>query len=139
MATLNVQRRPRILVVEDDDDSRQALARLLELDGFEVITARRGDHGYFKALKHEPDLILTDLQMPGMDGIELSHLIRRQSGPLSEVPIMALSANPQYDQMVRRPGSGVDDFLPKPVSDYEGLVARIKKLLRAGSAQLQFA
>jgi CheY-like chemotaxis protein len=121
--------RIKILVVEDEENMRQALAELLRLDGFEVVTARDGEDGYRQALLCEPDMIITDLVMPILDGLELSRLIRRQPGRVRTVPILALSANlPDY-HLTSRMTSGIDRFLSKPVSDYQSLVTTIRSLL----------
>jgi CheY-like chemotaxis protein len=128
----------KILVVEDDESARLALAELLRLDGFEVLTARDGEDGYHQALRHEPDLIITDLVMPVLDGMELARLLRRHHGRLQAVPIIALSANlPDYS-LGRRMNSGINRFVSKPVHNYRSLSATISSLLgtsrRAASA-----
>jgi len=119
----------KILVVEDDENTRIALAELLRLDGFEVITARDGEDGYQQALLHEPDMIITDLVMPVLDGLELSRLIRRQNGRVRAVPILAMSANLTDYHLTSRMNSGINRFLNKPISDYHNLVVTIKSLL----------
>jgi CheY-like chemotaxis protein len=123
----------KILVVEDEENMRLALAELLRLDGFEVITARDGEEGYQQALTCQPDIIITDLVMPVLDGLELSRLIRREHGPVRTVPILALSANlPEY-HLSSRMNSGIDRFLSKPLSDYRSLVTTIRSLLEVTS------
>lgn len=119
----------KLLVVEDDENTRQALADLLRLDGFEVVTARDGEEGYQQALLFEPDMIITDLVMPVLDGLELSRLIRRQNGRVRAVPILAMSANLTDYHLTSRMNSGINRFLNKPISDYQNLVVTIKSLL----------
>src|SRR5438105_13830997 len=80
-----------ILLVEDDLDSRNALALLLELDGFKVITAPDGITALSLAEMHHPDLIITDICMPGMSGIELTRHIRTIS-KFKSLPIIAVTA-----------------------------------------------
>ena len=121
----------KILIVEDEESMREGLAELLRLDGFEVATARDGEDGYQQALLFEPDMIITDLVMPVLDGLELSRLIRRQHGRVRSVPILALSANLQDYHLTSRMNSGINRFLSKPLNDYQGLVTTIKSLLAA--------
>src|SRR5687768_6930399 len=81
----------RILLVEDDVDTRYALTMLFELEGFEVIPAGDGQEAYFLATSKQPDLIVTDINMPRINGPELIRLIKRD-GKLAGVPIVAMSA-----------------------------------------------
>jgi len=81
----------KILVAEDDADTRFALAMLLELEGFEVITAVDGEEAYSQALNEHPDLIVTDINMPRMNGLDLIKRIRKD-GKLDSIPIVAMSA-----------------------------------------------
>src|SRR5438045_4071617 len=81
----------KILIVEDDLDSRIALSLLLELEGFKVVTAEDGETGLELAKKHYPDLIITDIWMPGMSGIELTSYLR--ANPVFfDLPIIAVTA-----------------------------------------------
>jgi CheY-like chemotaxis protein len=81
----------RILLVEDDADTRSALAMLFEIEGFEVITAADGEEAYLHAVKERPDLIVTDINMPKVDGLSLIKMIR-EDGRTSSIPIVAVSA-----------------------------------------------
>ncbi len=124
------ERKSRILVVEDEEDTRLALAELLKRDGFEVRTARDGEEGYHQALSFDPDLIIVDLVMPVLDGLQLSQLIRRQhGGRLNRVPILALSAHLSSYHLSDRLNSGIDRFVQKPISDYQALAMTIRSLL----------
>ena len=104
-------RRHKIMVVEDDLNLRLTLTELLRLQGFSVVTARDGDEGYVQALAHQPDLIITDLQMPVLDGLELARLIRRERGKLSGVPIIALSGALSEFNLPEKMGAGIDRFV----------------------------
>ncbi|MBO0800590.1 MAG: response regulator, partial [Blastocatellia bacterium] len=84
------ERKYKILIVEDDQNIRITLTEMFRMEGYSVITARDGDEGYLQALAHQPDLIVTDLNMPILDGVELAKLIRRERGKISGVPILAL-------------------------------------------------
>jgi CheY-like chemotaxis protein len=122
-------RRYKILVVEDDQNLRITLTELLRLEGYAVITARDGDEGYLQALAHQPDLIITDLNMPVLDGVELAKLIRRERGKIGEVPIIALSANLNGYHLPEKMNSGIDRFVDKSLSDRQSLMAAVKSLL----------
>jgi DNA-binding response OmpR family regulator len=90
----------KILVVEDDETMRSTLAALLRCEGFEVLTARNGEDGYHQALAACPDLIITDLQMPVLSGVELAQRIR-QCGQLSQGADSGLERQPARLQLVR--------------------------------------
>src|SRR5215468_4124315 len=81
----------RILLVEDDQDTRFALGMLFELEGFEVVTATDGQEAYLKATSEQPDLIVTDINMPNVSGLDLIRLIKGNN-KLAGVPIIAMSA-----------------------------------------------
>ncbi|MGE0884146.1 MAG: response regulator [Blastocatellales bacterium] len=126
-------RRQKIMVVEDDFNLRLTLTELLRLQGFAVVTARDGDEGYMQALAHQPDLIITDLQMPILDGIELARLIRRENGRLSGVPIIALSANLGEFNLPEKMSAGIDRFVDKSLFDSRSLMDTVKSLLETGN------
>lgn len=121
--------KPRILIVEDEENTRIALAELLKLDGFDVITACDGEEGYRKALWCNPDLVITDLVMPVSDGLELSSRLRSENGLLHSVPILALSGNLNDYALGARLNSGINRFVRKPLSDYRSLSLTIRSLL----------
>lgn len=81
----------RILLVEDDEDTRYALAMLFEMEGFEVITAADGEEAYYYAVDERPDLIVTDINMPKVDGLSLIKMIR-EDGRTDSIPVVAVSA-----------------------------------------------
>jgi CheY-like chemotaxis protein len=127
------ERKYKILVVEDDQNLRITLTELLRLEGYAVISARDGDEGYMQALAHLPDLIVTDLNMPILDGVELAQLIRRERGKLSEVPIMALSANLNGYHLPERMNSGINRFVDKASSDRNTLISTVRSMLDESS------
>lgn len=126
-------RRHKILVVEDDLNLRLTLTELLRIQGFAVVTARDGDEGYLQALAHMPDLVITDLQMPILDGIELARLLRHERGKLSDVPIIVLSAN-LSEFTPEKKNIAIDRFLDKSFFDSHSLVDSVKSLLGTPSA-----
>ena len=117
------------MVVEDDLTLRLTLTELFRLQGFSVVTARDGDEGYLQAVAHQPDLIITDLQMPILDGIELARLIRRERGKLSGIPIIALSGNLGEFNLPEKLGAGIDRFVDKSVFDSKSLMESVNSLL----------
>lgn len=127
-------RRYKILVVEDDQNLRITLTELLRLEGFAVVTARDGDEGYLQAMAHQPDLVITDLNMPILDGVELARLLRRQRGKISAVPIVALSANLNDYNLSEKMNAGIDRFIDKSSNDRQSLMVTVKSLLGVVSA-----
>jgi CheY-like chemotaxis protein len=119
----------KILVVEDDQNLRLTLTELLRLEGFAVVTARDGDEGYLQAMAHQPDLVVTDLNMPILDGIELARLLRRQRGKIAGVPIIALSANLNDYDIGENKRTGIDSFVDKASGDRNRLMMEIRTLL----------
>ena len=122
-------RRHKIMVVEDDLTLRLTLTELFRLQGFAVVTARDGDEGYLQAVAHQPDLIITDLEMPILDGTELARLIRRERGKLSGIPIIALSGNLGEFNLPDKLGAGIDRFVDKSVFDSKSLMESVNSLL----------
>ncbi|MFN0121328.1 MAG: response regulator [Blastocatellia bacterium] len=121
--------RVRVLLVEDEIHSRVALAELLQLDGFEVITAENGEDGYRKAIWWEPDVIVTDLLMPVLGGLEMACRIRNVRGRIAMAPILALSGNMHEFDLTHRLNSGVNRFVRKPIDDYRSLSDAIRTLV----------
>ncbi|MCI0660202.1 MAG: response regulator [Acidobacteria bacterium] len=129
-----LNRRYKILVVEDDQNLRITLTEVLRLEGFTVVTARDGDEGYVQAITHQPDLVITDLNMPIVDGVELARLLRRQRGKIAGIPIIALSANlPDY-HLTEKMSAGIDRFIDKSVNDRQSLLSTIRSLLGLSGA-----
>ena len=106
-----------ILVIEDDDYLRDYLAELLELSGFNVILAEDGNHGMFKFKQHMPNLVLTDVVMPGRDGISLTVQFKKMH---PDVRVIAMSGRWMSDSDVDCSNAavllGVDKILSKPFS-----------------------
>jgi two-component system phosphate regulon response regulator PhoB len=120
--------REKILVIEDEPDIAEVLQYNLEKEGFDVETARRGDTGFDAVRRDNPDLVLLDLMLPGIDGLELTRMLKRD--PLtSRLPIVMLTA--RGDEVDRIVGLelGADDYISKPFSPRE-VVLRVKAVLR---------
>jgi len=114
-----------ILIVEDDADQRSLLQQWFELEGYSVITADGGAAALELIARCRPDLILTDLWMPEMDGIELIRRLRSRAD-FTEIPIVALSA--VHVDLPKAMATGADGAAQKPI-DLDGLTKLIKRLL----------
>ncbi len=115
----------KILVVDDDPNIREVLAVLLSSEGYQVHTAEDGQEALQMQKLIAPNLIILDIMMPGMDGVEVCARIRARSS----VPILFLTAKSQDTDKVDAYTSGGDDYLVKPFSQTE-LLMKIKSLLR---------
>ena len=115
----------RILIVEDDGDIVDVLRRTLRAEGYEVRSGGDGPTGLDIASEFMPDLVVLDLGLPGMDGLEVCAKLREDS----EVPILMLTARADTEDRVTGLDSGADDYLVKPFERSE-LLARIRALLR---------
>ena len=118
----------KILVVEDAEDIRVLFSRLLGRYGASVSTARDGEEAVQQARELNPDLILMDIQMPGVDGLEATRRIR-QEPERSDVPIIAVTALAMSGDRERCLEAGANDYMSKPVNLKE-LVKRIEAQLR---------
>ena len=114
-----------ILVVEDEDNIREVIGRYLEREGFNVREAADGYAALDAISENEPDLIVMDLMLPGIDGLTLTRQVQQQSG----TPIIILTARGDTSDRIRGLDWGADDYLPKPFSPRE-LVSRIHAVLR---------
>lgn len=120
--------KPRILAVDDEPDVLELLTANLTSAGFAVATAEDGDEALRKARANPPDLILLDLMLPEIDGLELCKLFRRDDAT-REIPIIILTAKSGELDRVLGLELGADDYVTKPFSPRE-LVLRIKGMLR---------
>jgi DNA-binding response OmpR family regulator len=127
--------RPRVLIVEDDAEIADVLRRSLRIEGYDVKVSGDGSEALGEADVFEPDAVVLDLGLPGMDGIEVSKRLREGG----DVPILMLTARDSLDDRVEGLDSGADDYLVKPF-EREELLARLRALLRRrpprGSASL---
>jgi DNA-binding response OmpR family regulator len=117
----------RILVVDDEIGALTLIGIMLERGGFEVLKAKDA-HTALSMLEQEtPDLIILDVMMPGMDGIELCRTIRSRE-VTAETPVLILSARGDADSVMRGMEAGATDYLPKPILHHD-LVAKVRKIL----------
>jgi two-component system KDP operon response regulator KdpE len=120
---------PRVLIIDDDRDLRSVCKVGLEAFGYEVLTAGNGHDGLSAAAVRAPDVIVLDLGLPDMDGIEVCRRIRAWS----EVPVLVLSADGSEDRKVDALGDGADDYMTKPFGMRE-LNARLRVAMRHRAA-----
>jgi DNA-binding response OmpR family regulator len=137
MLMTDYERAPRVLVVEDDADIADVLQRSLRLEGYEVRVAQDGQAGLDQVHAFLPDVVILDLGLPRVDGIDVARALRREQ---DTVPILMLTARDALEARVAGLDAGADDYLVKPFERQE-LLARIRALLRRtpprGSAPLR--
>ncbi len=116
----------RILIIEDDQAILKILQRGLAYEGYTVDTATEGRSGLMLARDHQPDLVILDWMLPGMDGLEVCHRMRTASG---SVPILMLTAKDAVQDRIQGLDAGADDYMVKPFN-LDELLARVRALLR---------
>ena len=119
---------PRILIVDDNETNRDILKVLLTGNGYDVLHAGDGEEALEVATQHLPDLILLDIMMPKLDGIEVCRRLKANAA-LPFMPIILLTAKSDSKDVVDGLDAGADEYLSKPI-DQPALVARVKALLR---------
>ena len=118
--------KPRVLVVDDDRAVRDSLRRSLEFNGYDVVLAADGAEGLVAVGSHHPDVVVIDVMMPRLDGIETTRALRAAD---NDVPILVLTARDAVGDRVEGLDAGADDYLTKPFA-LEELLARLRALLR---------
>ncbi len=121
----------RILVVEDQEDNRQILRDLLTSAGFEVIEAADGETGLAAAAVHRPDLILMDIQLPGLDGYEATRRLKADA-VLHTIPIIVVTSYALDGDPDKARAAGCDAYISKPYSPRQ-LLAKVREHLAAAT------
>lgn len=124
----------RILLVEDDSRLAELIRDYLTQQGFTVIVETRGDSGLQRIIEEQPDLVILDLMLPGMDGLSICRLVRREY----RGPILILTAREDDTDQVVGLEMGADDYVKKPIEP-RILLARIRALLRRAGSNSTFA
>ena len=122
----------RILVIEDTEDNRQIIRDLLTSVGYEMIEAVDGLEGVTTAEREQPDLILMDIQLPGIDGYEATRRIRAIPA-LAKVPIIAVTSYALSGDEAKTRAAGCDGYVTKPFSPRE-LLAKVREYLPVGKS-----
>ena len=117
----------RILVIEDNEDNRRIVRDLLTSVGYEIIEAVTGEEGVSAAAIHVPDLILMDIQLPGLDGYEATRRIKANPA-LRQVPVIAVTSYALSGDDVKAFAAGCDGYVSKPFSP-RALLAKIRTFL----------
>lgn len=118
---------PKILVVEDNELSRDMLRKRLERRGYSVLIARDGEQGHSLASSESPDLILMDISLPAMDGWEVTQLLKANDAT-RHIPIIALTAHALVSDRAKASEAGCNDYDTKPI-EFERLCQKIESLL----------
>ena len=123
----------KIVVIEDEPDIRETVEHYLSREGFAVASAPDGEAGFELVRRDGADLVVLDILMPGLDGIEVCRMLKMD--PVTRgIPVIILSAKDEEADIVLGLGVGADDYLSKPFSPRE-LTARIRAVLRRGAVQ----
>jgi len=128
-----LEKKTKILVVDDEPDIVEYLRTILESEGYSVVSAEDGEQGLAKIKEEKPNLIISDVVMPKMDGFQLLDALRKEAPELSKIPVLMLtSAGRTYDKETHAEDIAVDrdadDYLDKPISA-DRLLFKVKKLL----------
>src|SRR5262249_40065829 len=115
----------RVLVVDDEPSARSGLEKLLRQDGYAVDVADGGAKALEIASERPPDVAVTDVKMPGMDGVELLSKLREQD---PDLPVLVVTAFGEVASAVRAMRAGADDYLTKPV-DFDALLISLERAL----------
>jgi two-component system alkaline phosphatase synthesis response regulator PhoP len=122
--------REKILVIEDEPDILDIIAYNLSREGYTVVCARDGEAGLEKCRREEPQLVLLDLMLPGLDGLEVCRRLQLEP-ETRQIPVIMVTAKGEEADVVLGLGLGADDYVTKPFSPRE-LIARVKAVLRRG-------
>jgi len=119
----------KILYIEDNADNRLLVRRILMVEGYEIFEAEDGVTGIEIALREQPDLVLMDMNLPEIDGYELTKRMREKS-VLKDTPIIAMTANVMHGDREKTLEAGCDGYIPKPI-DVDALPDQVKRFLAA--------
>ena len=120
----------RILVVEDQEDNRRILRDLLTSAGYEIIQAENGEEALAAAARERPDLILMDIQLPGMDGLQATALLKADA-VTRDIPVIALTALAMKGDEARIRAAGCDGYIGKPLAYRDFLATIAAHLVKA--------
>lgn len=123
---MTVESSKTVLIVEDNEKNMKLARDILQAKGYTVLTATTGEAGVALALEHVPDLVLMDIQMPGIDGVEAYHRLKADARTAA-VPVAAFTASVTAVDRSRVTAAGFADFVAKPIS-LKDFVATVAKL-----------
>lgn len=119
---------PKILVVEDNQDNREMVVKVLKFNGYQVVEAVDGEEAIEKVKAEDPDLILLDIFLPKMDGYEATRRLKGDTS-LRNIPIIALTAHAMKGSMEEALAAGCDGYISKPI-DVRELPKQIQRFLK---------
>ena len=122
-----------ILIVDDEIGALTLIGIMLERGGFNVLKARDANSALSVLEENNPDLIILDVMMPGMDGIELCQVIRKRDAT-TKTPVLILSARGDAESIIRGIEAGANDYLPKPILHHD-LVSKVRSMLGQNVAE----
>jgi DNA-binding response OmpR family regulator len=122
-----------ILIVDDEIGALTLIGIMLERGGFNVLKARDANSALSVLEENNPDLIILDVMMPGMDGIELCQVIRKRDATI-KTPVLILSARGDAESIIRGIEAGANDYLPKPILHHD-LVSKVRSMLGQNVAE----
>ena len=118
----------RILYIEDNKDNMTLVKRVLEIEGFEVISAETGKDGVLKAVESLPDIIITDINLPDIDGYEVTDMLKSNK-KTAHIPVIAMTANVMKKDREHVFKAGCDGYISKPI-DVDELPGQIENFLK---------
>lgn len=118
----------KILYIEDNTDNMTLVRRVLEIEGYEVIPAETGREGLAKAYENKPDIIITDINLPDIDGYEITDKLKKDK-MTAHIPIIAMTANVMKKDRENVLQAGCDGYISKPI-DIDELPAQVENFLR---------
>lgn len=123
----------KILVVDDDFRTLKLVGLVLDQEGYDVLAAGSGEEGLEKARAQDPDLVILDIRMPGLDGYEVAQRLRSDPAT-ADVPILMLTARAELEDRLTGYEVGADDYLIKPIHRSE-LVSRVESVLQLAACR----
>lgn len=127
--------KPKVLIVEDEPDLAQTVRDRLDVNGYTTITAANGEEGLEKAIQEKPDVVLLDVNMPVMNGLEMLEALRKHPGGTDCVVIM-VTVHSQKQDVARAKACGIEDYIVKPFELGE-LIEKIKNVLERRKASVK--
>ena len=125
--------KPKILVIEDEADILEVISYNLEREGHKVISCRNGEQGLSRIRTDNPDLVILDLMLPGMDGVEVCRQVK--SDPVTRaIPVIMVTAKAEESDIVLGLGIGADDYITKPFSTKDAIDRVAALLARPGAS-----
>ncbi len=126
----------KILVIDDEEDILDLVRYNLEKEGYQITCLKTGEEAIIFAQKLKPDLMLLDLMLPGVDGLEVCKLLKNDQ-ETSQIPIIMLTAKGEESDIVTGLELGADDYISKPFSP-KVLIARVRTVLRRNADQIRY-